>query len=121
MKNLNLRAERGASTAEFAILLPSVILVLALLVNAAGIGIQQVRLQDAAGVAVRELARGEDPATVTSTVHRIAGSSATVSTGASGDWASVSVSAPPPGPVGWMNWWTLEAKATAPQQWVVAP
>ncbi|WP_307219633.1 TadE family type IV pilus minor pilin [Microbacterium sp. SORGH_AS_0888] len=47
-------------TAEFAVALPAVVVVIALGVAALGAGARQVRLQDAAADAARLLARGDD-------------------------------------------------------------
>jgi Flp pilus assembly protein TadG len=52
--------ERGAVSAEFAVALPALLLVVLLGVGALGTGARQVRLQDAAADAARLLARGED-------------------------------------------------------------
>jgi len=54
--------DRGSVTAEFAVALPAVVLVIALGVGALAAGARQVRLQDAAADAARILARGDDPA-----------------------------------------------------------
>lgn len=53
--------DRGSVTAEFAVVLPAIVLVLLLGVGALGAGARQVRLQDAAADAARLVARGEDP------------------------------------------------------------
>jgi hypothetical protein len=54
-----MRDERGSVTAEYAAALPAVVLLLALVLTAFSAGAQAVRLQDAAGLAARGLARGE--------------------------------------------------------------
>lgn len=55
------RGDRGAVTAEFALALPAVAVVLALcLMGVQVIGLQ-VRVQDAASVASRSMARGDGP------------------------------------------------------------
>jgi hypothetical protein len=51
----------GAVAAEFAVVLPAILLVVLLGVGALGAGARQVRLQDAAADAARLLARGDDP------------------------------------------------------------
>ena len=56
-------ADRGAATAELAVLLPAVVLVAALCVSAVGAVSLHVRCLDAARSAAREIARGEPPAT----------------------------------------------------------
>ena len=113
--------DTGSVTAEFAVVLPVAMIVAAMLVNAVVIGVQQVRLEQAAAAAARELARGEPADGVTATVSRMAGSQASAQQEISGSWASVTVSRPTPGPVGWLNIGTLEARAHAPYQWVISP
>ena len=54
-------SERGSVTAEFAAALPAVVLLLALGLGALAVGAQSVRLQDAAGLTARALARGDPP------------------------------------------------------------
>ena len=56
-----MRDERGSVTAEFAVALPSVVLVLACCLAGIAVAGQQLRLQDAAALAARTLARGGDP------------------------------------------------------------
>lgn len=55
------RADDGSVTAEFAIALPAIVLVLASCVGALQLAAAQVRLQDAAALAARAAARGDDP------------------------------------------------------------
>lgn len=55
----SLLGERGSVTAEFAVTLPAVILVVLFGVGALGAGARQVRLQDASADAARLVARGE--------------------------------------------------------------
>jgi len=52
-------ADRGSVTAELAVALPAVGLVLATCVWGLGVAAEQVRLQDRAGLAARAAARGE--------------------------------------------------------------
>ncbi|WP_417561850.1 TadE family type IV pilus minor pilin [Microbacterium sp.] len=54
--------DRGSVTAEFAVVLPAVVLVLALGAATLGVCARQVRLQDAAADAARLVARGEPDA-----------------------------------------------------------
>lgn len=54
-------SERGSVTAEFAVALPSVVLVLACCLGGMAVAGQQLRLTDAAALAARALARGDDP------------------------------------------------------------
>lgn len=53
------RAERGSITAEFAIALPAVAIVLAGCLAGVQVAGQQLRLQDAAAATARSLARGD--------------------------------------------------------------
>lgn len=66
--------ERGAASAEFAVALPAILVVVALGVGALGLGARQVRLQDAAADAARLAARGEDPARAIAVVAAAGGS-----------------------------------------------
>jgi len=103
---------RGAVTAEFAVALPAVLLLLALLLAGAAGGVTQLRLEEAARAGARALARGEDPAAVQGIVRTLAGISATASVAADGEWLSVTVADRVGGPFGSTVPWTLTAKAT---------
>lgn len=54
-----LHAQRGSVTAELALLLPGVVLLLGLCLASIQLVAQQVLLQDAAGIAARALGRGQ--------------------------------------------------------------
>lgn len=103
---------RGAVTAEFAVALPAVLLLLALLLAGAGGGVTQLRLEEAARAGARALARGEDPAAVEGIVRTLAGASASTSVTADGEWISVTVAGRVGGPLGTAVPWTLTAKAS---------
>ena len=105
--------DRGAVTAEFAVALPAVLLLLALLLAGSAAGITQLRLEEAARAGARALARGEDAGTVDGIVRHLAGASASSSVAADGEWLSVTVSGRVSGPVGTMVPWTLSARALA--------
>lgn len=49
--------DRGTATAEFAVVLPALVLLIVVLVGAAGIGFAQLRAFDAARSAAREIAQ----------------------------------------------------------------
>ncbi|EXF24585.1 TadE family protein [Nesterenkonia sp. AN1] len=66
-------SERGAITAEFAVALPGVMLVLLLVLSLGLHGAAQVTLESGARAAARELARGEDPASAEAAARRITG------------------------------------------------
>jgi TadE-like protein len=102
---------RGAVTAEFAVALPAVVLLLALLLAGAAAGVTQLRLEEAARAGARALARGEDAAAVDGIVRRLAGESAGSVVASDGEWLSVLVSARVPGAVGSLLPWTLSARA----------
>ncbi|WP_422934171.1 TadE family type IV pilus minor pilin [Sinomonas sp. P47F7] len=63
-------------TAEFAVGIPAVILLLGALLTAVAAGVAQVRAEEAVRAAARELARGEPAAVVAATVQRMAGDGA---------------------------------------------
>ena len=104
---------RGAVTAEFAVALPAVLLLLAMLLAGSAAGITQLRLEDAARAGARALARGEDPAAVSGIVRKLAGPSASSAVVPGGEWMSVTVSDRAAGPLGRMVPWTLTARAEA--------
>lgn len=104
-------AGRGAVTAEFAVALPAVVLLLALLLAGSAAGVTQLRLEEAARAGARALARGEDAAAVDTIVHRLAGASAVSAVASDGGWFSVTVSGRVPGAVGSLLPWTLTARA----------
>jgi len=57
-----MRGDRGSATAELAVALPALVLVLAACAAALHLAAAQVALQDAVGLAARSLGRGEPPA-----------------------------------------------------------
>ncbi len=83
--------QRGMVTAEFAVVLPAVVLVLALSLGALGLALDQIRCVDAARVGARAASRGDSPGAVILVASRAAPSDAVVSVGTSGDLVSVSV------------------------------
>ncbi|WP_127792812.1 TadE family type IV pilus minor pilin [Agromyces sp. LHK192] len=72
--------ERGSATAELAVALPAVALVLALCLGAVQVVATQVRLTDAAADAARALGRGEAPGTAIAIAGRVAGVPVALST-----------------------------------------
>jgi len=58
------RNDRGSITAEFVVVMPAVLVILVCCLGGLRLAAEQLRLQDAAGIAARALARG-DPAPVT--------------------------------------------------------
>lgn len=83
--------ERGMVTAEFAVVLPAVVLVLALAVGALGLAWDQIRCVDAAGAGARAAARGDSAAAVTLVARRAAPAGAVLSVNLADDLVSVSV------------------------------
>ncbi len=110
----------GAVTAEFAVALPAVLLLLALLLAGASAGVTQLRLEEAARGGARALARGEDPSAVQGIVRTLAGTSATASVAADGEWLSVTVTDRVGGPLGATVPWTLTAEATTRSETLAA-
>ena len=106
--------ERGSVTAEFAVVLPAVAVILAFLLAGAAAGAAQLNLEKAAQAAVRQLGRGESEATAVRTVRAIAGDGAALAAGTSDDWVTVQVTKRLPGPFPGIGGWTLEAEATSP-------
>lgn len=103
---------RGAVTAEFAVALPAVLLLLAMLLAGVAAGVTQLRLEEAARAGARALARGENAAAVEGIVRTLAGASATTAVAADGEWLSVTVADKAGGPLGSTVPWTLSAKAS---------
>lgn len=112
---------RGAVTAEFAVALPAVLLVLGLLLAGSAAGLTQLRLEEAARAGARALARGEDTAAVGGIVRQLAGDSARATVTADGVWLSVTVSGTVSGAAGPLIPWTLTARAWARRESAGAP
>jgi Flp pilus assembly protein TadG len=106
-------SSRGAVTAEFAVALPAVLLLLGLLLAGSAAGVTQLRLEEAARAGARALARGEDAGAVGGIVRRLAGDAATATVAADGEWLTVTVSGRVTGSVGSVLPWTLSARAWA--------
>ncbi|MBE3075683.1 MAG: hypothetical protein IMZ75_12200 [Actinobacteria bacterium] len=87
--------EDGLVTAEFAVVLPAVVLVLALSLGALGLALDQVRCVDAARTGARAAARGDSYGAVILVASRAAPPEALVSMATSGDLVRVSVVSPP--------------------------
>lgn len=77
---------RGSVTAEFAVLLPALVLLLAFIGAIATVGAAQVRSQHAAGMSAREEARGSHV-----DVSKVAGDGATQRVDRNGEWVTVEV------------------------------
>lgn len=106
--------ESGMVTAELAVAIPAVVLVLACCLAGVLAGIDQVRCVDAARLAGRAAARGESVAAVRELALRAAPSGATVHVERWGDDAVVVVRARTGGWGGVVPSWTLSSTATTP-------
>ncbi len=82
----------GMVTAELAVALPAVVLVLALCLGGISLGIDQIRCVDAARLGARALARGETSAVVRDLAGRAGPSGAVVAVSAGGPEVRVEVS-----------------------------
>jgi len=103
--------ERGAVTAELAVALPAVVLVLVALLTLAAAAGAQMRSADAARAGARAAALGEDDAAVRSTAAHVAGDGATVAVVRGDPWVEVTVSTPVVG--GWFATSPLRASGQA--------
>ena len=82
--------ELGAVTAELAVALPALVVLLAGLLTGAAAGITQLRLEEAASAAARQVMRGE-AADAGETVARLAGPHAGLELRTEGEWITVHV------------------------------
>ncbi|HJF77352.1 MAG TPA: pilus assembly protein [Brevibacterium linens] len=101
----------GTATAEFAVVMPAVVLLIVLLTGAAAVGFSQLRAFDAARSAAREIARGEPQAAVVSEAKKHAGDSSTVCVRADGGYSVVTVTIELPAAIFFLD--TVDANATA--------
>lgn len=118
-------AEEGVITAEFAVALPAVTVVLAFCLGAASTGVAQLKVEESARTAARAAARGDSEAQIRSAVSRI-DPAQSVQISVSPDDAAVTeagegrarqvhvrVSRPAPGVIGSATGWVLRADAHA--------
>ncbi|MGX5356926.1 TadE family type IV pilus minor pilin [Kocuria sp. KH4] len=105
--------DRGAVTAETAVLLPALVLLLAVLLAAAAAGMTLIRYEEAARASARAAARGESAATVRSTARSVAGENAAVRLEDGAGTSTVVVTGPAPGILGTWGGWELRAEASA--------
>lgn len=106
-------------TAELAVAIPALTLVLLMALTAVRAGIDQVRCTDAARVGARLAARGEAPEAVRREAARVAPEGAQVSIGSDGNHAIVEVHARGGGLAG-LPEWDLHARSVARLEQVVA-
>lgn len=83
--------EEGAVTAEVAVAFPAVVVVLAVVLAAAAMGLSQLRIEEAARAGAREIMRGESSAVVEGTVRRIAGERARIAVHSGDSYNTVTV------------------------------
>jgi hypothetical protein len=105
-------AQRGTVTAEFAAVVPAVLMVLAMCLGSMQVAGVQLRLQDAAADASRSLARGEGAA-VASARLRLVVSGAQLSVRRHGDLVCADARAPAAPGIGWMSALTVSASGCA--------
>lgn len=101
-------------TAELAVAIPSVVLVLALCLVAVGAGVDQIRCVDAARIAGRAAARGDDPGRVRALAAEAAPRGADVVVAATAGGVRVTVTSRTGGWGGVLPSWTLRASAVTP-------
>lgn len=116
-------ADEGVITAEFAVALPAVTVVLALCLGAASTGVAQLKVEESARTAARAAARGDSEAQIRSAVSRIdPAQSVQISVSPDDVVATeagrarqvhVRVSRPAPGVIGSATGWVLRADAHA--------
>lgn len=102
--------DRGGATAEFAVVLPAVAMMLVVVLVAGAAVLTQVRVADAARAGARAAALGESESEIVALAHRIAGPDAQVDLRMDGDLLLVEVSRRVPGPLQLAD---LEASAQA--------
>ncbi|MFM6847911.1 MAG: TadE family type IV pilus minor pilin [Terrabacter sp.] len=100
-------------TAELAVAIPSVVLVLALCLVAVNAAVDQIRCIDAARVASRAAARGDDADRIRSLAAQAAPAGASVAVAGRGGFVRVTVTARTGG-WGGLPGWDLEASAETP-------
>lgn len=86
--------QRGSVTAEFALGLPAVVLVLLLVLGLAMHGAARVALEDGARAGARELARGESSAAAQQSIRSAAGDDVTVTISTEGEYTHVALTQP---------------------------
>ncbi|GAA1902758.1 TadE family type IV pilus minor pilin [Lapillicoccus jejuensis] len=113
------RRDGGMVTAELAVALPAVVLVLAVLLGALSVGADQVRCVDASSAAARSLARGEPTGRAVGLARSLGPHGAAVAPAVGADLVTVRVSARRNLPLlGWS--WTVGSTSVAAREDVVA-
>lgn len=105
-------SERGSVTAEFAVVAPAIVLVLALCLGALQAVTQQLRIADAAADAARALGRGDAVETVTARARTAIGE-VTLSVANEGDFICARLRSPGPAGPFWALGLTLVGRSCA--------
>jgi len=103
--------DRGAVTAELAVVLPAVVLVLAALLVTGSAAATQLRCADAARAGARVAALGESDAHVLDVARRVGGAAVVVAVDRAEPWVEVTVSSPTAG--AWFTAGRLAVSASA--------
>ena len=103
--------DAGTATAEFAVVMPAIVLLVIVLTGAAAVGFSQLRAFDAARSAAREIARGEPAAAVITEAKKHAGDASDVLVRSAGGYSTVTVTIELPTAVIFID--EVEAAATA--------
>ncbi|GAA1536225.1 TadE family protein [Brevibacterium picturae] len=103
--------DAGTATAEFAVVMPAIVLLIIVLTGAAAVGFSQLRAFDAARSAAREIARGEPQAAVVTEAKKHAGHASDVRVRSEGGYSTVTVTIELPAAIIVLN--EVEAAATA--------
>ena len=104
---------RGSVTAELAVVLPGLTVLLAVLLLSVSAGMLQLRLEEGARAGARALARGDSTAQVYEIVSRVSGEGASVSVAVSGGFATVTVQGRVTGALSGLLPWMQAAQAAA--------
>jgi Flp pilus assembly protein TadG len=107
------RRDGGMATAELAVVLPALVLVVAAALTAVSVLLAQLRCVDAAREGARAAARGEPVDVVRSAAARVAPAAATVAVGTEGEDVRVTVSARAGRAGGLLPTFTVTAAAVA--------
>jgi hypothetical protein len=107
------QGDAGYATAETAVALPALVLLLAMLVWGVLAAAAQIRCVDAARIGARSAARGDPEGTVMAAVHRAAPSGAQVVVSRDSDTVRVEVNAPCNGPGGMARALSVRVSAAA--------
>lgn len=104
-------SDRGSVTAELAVGLSGVVVLLVVVLVVVGAGLTRAQVLDGARAGARAAALGEPSSVVTDTARRVAGGAARVGVARDGEWVTVTVAAPVP--VGGLRLGSFEARGSA--------